>query len=185
MSQEIGRTELQEKTHRLLDGPLKHIRVAALAAALLPLASVAAAPATAQVQCDPSAGTTCNPPPANQPGTGTPGYWKTHAAAWPVNSIKVGDVTYSKAEAIAWLGRVGGDKSVTMFSSLVPAMLNVIIGNDGSCVNDAIAAANDWFITYHLGSHVAGSSPAWKIGEPLHIQMDNYNNGLLCAPHRQ
>jgi hypothetical protein len=35
------------------------------------------------------------------------------------------------------------------------------------------------------GSNVAASSDAWTIGEPLHIQMDTYNNGLLCAPHRQ
>src|SRR5437667_10104178 len=48
MSQAIVQTELQEKTQQLLVGPLKHIRAAALAAALLPLASVAAAPASAQ-----------------------------------------------------------------------------------------------------------------------------------------
>jgi hypothetical protein len=49
MSQKIGQTELQEKTRQLMDGPLKHIRAAALAAALLPLASVAATPASAQM----------------------------------------------------------------------------------------------------------------------------------------
>src|SRR5256885_8719185 len=48
MSQAIVQTELQEKTQRLLAGPLKHIRAAALAAALLPLASVAVSPASAQ-----------------------------------------------------------------------------------------------------------------------------------------
>jgi len=42
MSNEIRQTELREKTQQLLQGPLKHIRAAALAAALLPLASVAA-----------------------------------------------------------------------------------------------------------------------------------------------
>ena len=51
MSQEVRQTELQERTQQLLDGPLKHIRAAALAAALLPLASVAAAPASAQDVC--------------------------------------------------------------------------------------------------------------------------------------
>jgi hypothetical protein len=51
-------SELQQKTQQLLDGPLKHIRGAALAAALLPLASVAAAPASAQDVCQ-SAGTVC------------------------------------------------------------------------------------------------------------------------------
>jgi hypothetical protein len=40
--------ELRDQARQLLDGPLKHIRVAALAAVLLPLASVAATPASAQ-----------------------------------------------------------------------------------------------------------------------------------------
>mgnify|MGYP001086514376 CR=1 FL=1 len=34
MSQEVGQTELKAKTQQLLDGPLKHIRAAAIAAAL-------------------------------------------------------------------------------------------------------------------------------------------------------
>jgi hypothetical protein len=58
MSQEIRQAELREKTHQLLAGPLRHIRVAALAAALLPLASVAAAPASAQTSC-PGSGSLC------------------------------------------------------------------------------------------------------------------------------
>ena len=51
MSQEVRQTELKAQTQQLLDGPLKHIRAAAIAAALLPLASVAATPASAQVRC--------------------------------------------------------------------------------------------------------------------------------------
>jgi SdrD B-like domain len=58
MSPEIRQAELREKTHQLLAGPLRHIRVAALAAALLPLASVAAAPASAQSSC-PGSGSLC------------------------------------------------------------------------------------------------------------------------------
>ena len=86
------------------------------------------------------------------------GYWKNHPDAWPVDArITVGGVTYTKAQAIAWLGKVGKDKTTTMFSSLVPAMLNVLIGNDGSCVNSTIAAANAWMATYGpVGSNVAG-----------------------------
>jgi hypothetical protein len=55
MTKEIRQTDLREQTQQLLQGPLKHIRAAALAAALLPLASVAAAPASAQTVC-PSGG---------------------------------------------------------------------------------------------------------------------------------
>ena len=119
------------------------------------------------------------------PGTGTPGYWKNHPEAWPVQTIVVGNVTYTKAQAIALLEQVGKDKTLTMFSSLVPAMLNVAIGNDGSCVSSTIAQAQEWMKAYGpAGKNVAASSDAWKIGEPLHRLMDNYNNGMLCAPHR-
>jgi hypothetical protein len=289
MSQDVRQNELHEKTQRLLDGPLKHIRAAALAAALLPLASVMVTPASAQTVCASGGvcgtvfndtnnngiqdagetgiegvkvfvcqlcdgtdtiagetgptgsysllfvpfgpttvsaliptGTQASPPnvgddtfdsdgvpdgggfsvaysdanglatdfgfhtsAVQSPGTGTPGYWKNHPEAWPVSSITVGGQTYTKAQAIAWLGKVGKDKSTTMFSSLVPAMLNILIGNDGSCVNGTIAAANTWMTAHPVGSSVAGGSAAWAAGEPLHIIMDNYNNGLLCAPHRQ
>jgi hypothetical protein len=282
MCQDVGRTELQAQTEQLLNGPLKHARAAALAAALLPLASVAVSPASAQthtfcasagvsgivwndlnndgiqdahepriqgavvswpdgsnptgtdvdgfyfllgsptiaVQIPP--GTHPSPanvgfddnidsdgvadefgnsvatpdlpcradfgfwvPPVAAPGTGTPGYWKNHPEAWTVEQITVGGVTYTKAQAIAWLNLVGKDKTITMFSSLVPAMLNLMIGNDGSCVSSTIAAADKWMATYGpVGKGVHAASVAWKIGEPLHRQMDNYNNGMLCAPHR-
>jgi hypothetical protein len=119
------------------------------------------------------------------PGTGTPGYWKNHSEAWPVSTITVGTVTYTKAEAIALLDQVGKDKTLTMFSSLVSAMLNVRIGNDSSCVSSTITQAQEWMTTYGpAGRGVAASSYAWKVGEPLHRLMDNYNNGMLCAPHR-
>ncbi len=285
MFQDVRHGELQEKTQLLLQGPLKHVRAAALAAALLPLASVAATPAAAQDTCpsggicgfvwndldqdgvqdagepgvggavvtvdgvvdiatnadgfyyyDTGAGSYTiavqippgtQPSPADagtddtvdsdgmpdgygssvvtvtfgggedtsidfgffasvsQPGTGTPGYWKNHPEAWPVETIVVGGVTYNKTDAISWLDRPGKDKTITMFSSLVPAMLNVLVGNDSSCVASTIAAADEWMTTYGpVGSGVHAASFAWKVGEPLHRQMDNYNNGMLCAPHR-
>lgn len=289
MSQQVHSSELQAKTQRLLDGPLKHIRGAALAAALLPLASVAAAPASAQTSCPLSAGicgtvfndlnhdgiqqagepglsgvevsmtdasgtfTTftdssgsynftdfaggdtvtaslvvptgyqVSPVPSSclsicnngtltngqsattvsigvfgtsanfgffqnsaaNPGTGTIGYWKNHPEAWPVSPITVGNNTYTVTQAISWFNKVGKDKTTIMFAQLVAAMLNVKIGNDSSCVGPTISAANAWLVTYPLGSNVAGSSYAWSVGQPLEQTLDAYNNGLLCAPHRQ
>jgi hypothetical protein len=124
-------------------------------------------------------------PALQQPGTGTPGYWKNHPEAWPQGSITIGGATYSKDAAIAWLNKVGKDKTTTMFSSLVSATLNVVIGNTDSCIASTITMANAWMAHYGpIGSKVAASSPAWAEGEPLHQQMDAYNNGLLCAPHR-
>jgi len=290
MSQDVRESELHGETQRLLQGPLKHVRAAALAAALVPLASVAVAPAAAQTSCPTSAGvgiagfvwfdangnglqdpgeagiggavvslsdgslTSTDPdgiyvfepvpgdyavlvqippgtqatlanvgpddavdsdgvsdgfgnsvapvtvvdggcevntdfgfstPTVAQPGTGTPGYWKNHPEAWPVASLSIGGTTYTKAQILSWLDGGGKDKTLTMMSSLASAMLNLLVGNDSSCVATTIDGANAWMATYGpAGSKVAASSFAWKQGEPLHRQMDNYNNGMLCAPHR-
>jgi hypothetical protein len=122
--------------------------------------------------------------PVVQPGTGTPGYWKNHPEAWPVDVITLGGVQYTKTQALSFLDAPGKDKSLTMFSSLVSAKLNVLVGNDPSCVASTIEAADAWMTTYPAGSNVHAASLAWKRGEPLHRLMDNYNNGMLCAPHR-
>jgi hypothetical protein len=286
MSQEVAQTELKDQSQELLNGPLKHIRAAALAAALVPLASVFATPAAAQTVCA-SAGTICGtvfvdtngngiqdagelgipgvivmisdgttavtdangqyfstsnmldtsqtyvlsvqiptgaqvsplgpdnvgqsngagysvasvypsgssasfgfvPSKALNPGTGTPGYWKNHPDAWPVPQISVGGVTYTRDQAIYWLSHVGKDKTTTMFASLVSAMLNVMIGNDSSCVSAAIAAGNAWMQPPTagfgpVGSNVAASSYAWSVGQPIQQTLDAYDNGLLCVQHR-
>jgi hypothetical protein len=124
-------------------------------------------------------------PPASQPGTGTPGYWVNHPEAWPVQSLTVGGRVYSLEESLGLLRQGGKDKALTMFSSLASAKLNLLVGNDDSCVASTIAAADEWMATYGFtNGPVAASSYAWKIGEPLHRLMDNYNNGMLCVPHR-
>jgi hypothetical protein len=122
--------------------------------------------------------------PVAQPGTGTPGYWKNHPEAWPATVVTLGGVAYSQAQALAFMDTPGKDKTLTMFSSLLSAKLNVLAGNDSSCVASTIEAADAWMTTYPAGSNVKAASLAWKLGEPLHRLMDNYNNGMLCAPHR-
>ena len=47
---------------------------------------------------------------------------------------------------------VAGDKTKTMFAQLVCAKLNVLIGNDDSCISDAIEATDAWLTRYPVGS---------------------------------
>ena len=79
-----------------------------------------------------------------------------------------------------------GDKTIDLFKQLVGAKLNVLMGNPSSCVASTIAAADAWLATYPVGSNVRSSSTAWNAGGggALHTTLDNYNNGRLCAPHR-
>lgn len=118
------------------------------------------------------------------PGTGTPGYWKNHPEAWPVDSITIGEDTYTKDEAIALMSMPDGDKTFTLFRAYVAAYLNAQIGNETGCVDGTIASAYAWLDQYEVGTKVKASSSAWKIGEPLYLTLDTYNNGYLCAPHR-
>ncbi len=120
------------------------------------------------------------------PGTGTPGFWKNHDEVWPVDSITVGGVIYTKEEAISYLWMPEkGDKTYTIFRALVSAKLNILIGNNDSCIAESISAADNWLLTYGpVSNGIKGSSDAWGEGEPLYLNLDQYNNGLLCAPSR-
>ena len=121
---------------------------------------------------------------AANPGTGTPGYWMNHPDAWPA-AVTVGGVTYTRDQAIVWIQSSGKDRTTTMFASLVSAKLNVLGGNDPSCVQSTIDEADAWMATFGpVGSGVHAARLAWKVGEPLHRLMDDDNNGMLCAPHR-
>ncbi|HEV8394146.1 MAG TPA: hypothetical protein VGQ37_07720 [Vicinamibacterales bacterium] len=143
------------------------------------------------------------PPPVWGSGTGTPGYWKNHSSAWPVDTIVIGDPalktwSFTKEQAIALLSKpVAGDKTYTIFASLVSAMLNVYgDANNPVCIANEITDAHHWFSLYGgtvgVGSGVKAKSDAWvggptnpfKAAELIHTKMDDYNNGLLCAPHR-
>jgi len=117
----------------------------------------------------------------------TPGYWKTHPEAWPVEEITIGGTTYSKDDAIdlLWLPE-RGDKSKTVFRALVAARLNNFNGTDTSCVSQEILDADAWMAAHPVCSNVSGNSDAWsgsERGETLATTLDDYNNGLLCAPH--
>jgi hypothetical protein len=120
-----------------------------------------------------------------QPGAGTPGYWKNNPSAWPVDVITIGGRTYQKLQAIAIMNLPDRkDQTKIAFRHLVAAKLNVLIGNDDSCIAEAIEAADAWLALHPVCSGVRASSAAWKEIAAVIARLDAYNNGLLCAPPR-
>ena len=119
-------------------------------------------------------------------GVGTPGYWKNHPKAWPVDVITIGGIDYSKADAIAWIKTPEkGDKTLTLFRALVAAKLNVTNGcGCPGIVNNVIPPADDWMAEHPVGSGIHGSDAPWQLGEKLYLKLDGYNNGEWCAPAR-
>lgn len=119
---------------------------------------------------------------SNNPCTRTLGYWKNHDGAWPVDEITIGEITYTKVEAIdiMWISG-NGDKTYDMFRQLISAKLNVEISCESSCIENTIEDADDWMVIHPLNSSVQASDPAWQTtGGLLHLTLDKYNNG---EPH--
>ncbi|MEP7218925.1 MAG: SdrD B-like domain-containing protein, partial [Bacteroidota bacterium] len=115
------------------------------------------------------------------PGTGTRGYWVNHPENWPVSQITLGCVTYSQAEAIAILQKATkGDKTYIIASQLIATKLNLVNGNNSSCIAGTVASADDWMCSNPLGS---GGKNAWTTGQVLEKALDDYNNGRSCASH--
>jgi hypothetical protein len=114
----------------------------------------------------------------------TQGYWMNHPDAWCVPSITIGNVSYTKADAIATMQHATNrDMTYQMFAQLVAAELNVnCLGSDSSCVADAIAAAQIFMTANHVGSGIRANSSDWKAVTWAYNTLVNYNEGLLCAP---
>ena len=98
--------------------------------------------------------------------TWTPGYWKNHEEAWPVNSMIVGCVEYSKTELLGifdWPTSEGdsedgpqGDMTIKLFHHLVAAKLNVLVGAD-DYIMGAITAGDDFLCAHPLLSNPLGN----------------------------
>jgi hypothetical protein len=123
-------------------------------------------------------------------GVRTPGYWMQPHHAWPVATITIGGIVYSRTDAQALMKAPGaGDKTYDMFAQLVAAKLNVISGASAGCIQDVIDDADTWMTTYPVGSGVKANHDAWKTpvlglaaaAGTMHTTLDSYNNGLMCA----
>jgi hypothetical protein len=119
-------------------------------------------------------------------GVADPGFWKQNPDLWPVDEITIGGITYTKAEAIRLMKvKAGTDWTYKLFNQLVAAKLNVLIGNESSCIEADIQAADAWMAQHPVGSKVKFKSADWKAINPTYQRLYQYNEGLLCAPPMQ
>jgi hypothetical protein len=130
---------------------------------------------------------TAPPPPPTNPGVLGQGFWKNHPEAWCSDSITLGGASYSKVEAVALLKTPPkrGDKTLNLVHQLIAAKLNVCAGNDASCVQDAIAEADEFLGLFPIGSLVKANSPAWQAIAHAFEVLAAYNEGLLCVPAKE
>ena len=115
--------------------------------------------------------------------TFTQGYWKNHPDAWPVSSLKLGSVTYSKIELIAILKTpVKGNGLVQLAHQLIAAKLNVAAGAPDSAIKSAIDQADAL-----IGSLVCPPKGDGELAtgqtSSLNDKLDDFNNGAVGPGH--
>jgi hypothetical protein len=72
------------------------------------------------------------------------GYWKNHPSAWPVSSVRLGSIIYTKTQALAILNQPAvGNGLVSLAHQLIAAKLNVAAGAvPGTLIAGAISTSD-------------------------------------------
>ena len=113
----------------------------------------------------------------------TQGYWKNHASAWPVSSLTLGTVSYTKAQLLQILGQsVGGNGLISLAHQLIAAKLNIAFGADGSSILAVISAA-DALIGSRVVPPVGTGSLSTSSTSGANQSLDDFNNGLSGPGH--
>jgi hypothetical protein len=110
------------------------------------------------------------------------GYWKNHPAQWPVTQLQLGNRVYTQQELLSILHQsVRGNGLVLLAHQEIAAKLNIANGADGSCIEQTLADA-DAMIGDLVIPPVGNGYLAPRDVSALADTLDQYNEGLLCAP---
>ena len=86
-------------------------------------------------------------PPLSTDCVFTQGYWKNHPSAWPVGSVKLGNVIYSQAQLLQIFATpAAGNGLISLAHQLIAAKLNIASGALAPPVTLAAIAAADALI---------------------------------------
>lgn len=115
--------------------------------------------------------------------TYTVGYWKNHEEAWPVTSLTLGTVVYTKTELLSILNQsVGGNGLISLCHQLIAAQLNIAQGADPSAASACVAAA-DALIGGLVCPPVGGGYLDPSTTSATTQCLDDYNNGITGPGH--
>ncbi len=116
------------------------------------------------------------------------GYWKSHTALWPVDTLTFGGVTYTKTQLIAILNSSSTtDASIILARQLIAALLNIANGSNPTPVCSTIADANLLLTGCTVPCKVTNKTQPALSKSMVHDAnaLDQYNSGSLipgCAP---
>jgi uncharacterized repeat protein (TIGR01451 family) len=112
----------------------------------------------------------------------TLGYWKNHASSWPVATLKLGSVSYTKSQLLSIFATPpAGNGLISLADQLIAAKLNVANGTIvPASINQAIASADALIGALVVPPVGSGTLP--PAGCSALVQtLDSYNSGTLAG----
>jgi hypothetical protein len=114
------------------------------------------------------------------------GYWKSHPGLWPISTLTMGGVTYTKVQALAILNNsTMGDASVVLARTEIAALLNLANGSNPTPICATIADADGALNGLRVPAAIG---PKTTLGQRMvkdSVTLDSYDNGKLtpgCMP---
>ncbi len=109
----------------------------------------------------------------------TPGYWKNHTEAWPVDELEIGGVTYGADALLAFLRlkERAEDASLKLARHLTAVLLNLEMGSHPS-IQPVVDEANAFLALHPPGSDPQGADRTLAIA--IKDLLDAYNNEVDC-----
>jgi len=109
------------------------------------------------------------------------GYWKNHPNAWPVQSLTLGTVSYTKTQLLSILNKpANGNGLIILAHQLIAAKLNVANGGDATPIAGHLANA-DAMIGGLVVPPVGTGSLTPSSVDATNKALDAYNNGKTDA----
>jgi hypothetical protein len=109
--------------------------------------------------------------------------WKDNIEAWPIDGLTIGDYTYSNEALNEFLSEPSdvGNAGQILLRAYITAVLNVAAGADSSEVDEAAAAALEWFETYtdELAGDVFVSTEEGQEALEIKDILDAFNKGEI------
>jgi hypothetical protein len=114
------------------------------------------------------------------------GYWKNHPSAWPVSTLKLGNIIYTKTQLLAIFNRsASGNGLVSLAHQLIAAKLNILSGAvPPSNVSGAITTADAMIgnkIVPPVGNGILTAATTSHLTDDLEeFNNEEMHNDILC-----
>ena len=104
-------------------------------------------------------------------------YWSTNADSWMIENLLLGNLSYTKIEAIEIMALENPTPTERLMGQFFAALLNTLKGADSSEVDAVIVKARDWLILRPHGVDL--SQTEIQEIESYTEQLEAFNNGLI------